>query len=76
MSIEAGEPDIQSMIKELAETAIDPRYVYEAVSVEQEEAAARREAAEERRAAARRRYRVLGQTQGVGPFPERPRRER
>jgi hypothetical protein len=36
----ATEPDVQRLIKELAETGADPFWVYEAVAIEQEAAAA------------------------------------
>jgi len=38
---EEPEVDVQRLIKELAATGIDPWYVWEAVTIEQEEAAAR-----------------------------------
>jgi hypothetical protein len=37
-----GGPDVLALIKELAETGIDPAYVAEAVAIEQEEAEERR----------------------------------
>jgi len=35
------EPDLQRLIREIAETGVDPFWVYEAVAIEQEEAAER-----------------------------------
>jgi hypothetical protein len=35
------EPDIERLIKELAQTGVDPFWVYEAIAIEQEAAAAR-----------------------------------